>query len=208
MKNILKLQYVYIAILLFLTGAVLGPFGDYVHVATATTHYPPLWPTLPFLGIPYWVPLLFGSATLIVGVTHVGIEKIFGCGPKLRGPKTVTGAFFGVIYFLAIYCLSGVLSPELGFWKDGILAACAVGFWLYADRTSAGAILAIATGAAGTAVEISVVAQGNFGYLEGSNQLLGVATWLPWLYITVSVAVAAYTRTLMGLKLGDQVQSA
>ena len=70
------------AIFLFLIGAIFGPVGDSFHVVSGTTDYPPDLFQLYFWRLPYWVPLIFGAATLAIGLSHSQIDRWLGAPPS------------------------------------------------------------------------------------------------------------------------------
>src|SRR5438067_2054969 len=61
---------------LFCLGALFGPIGDSFHVLTHTLTYPQNRFRLYWLGMPYWTPILFGAATLVIGCAHLIAERI------------------------------------------------------------------------------------------------------------------------------------
>jgi len=59
---------------LFLLGATLGTALDAFHVYSGVERYPaPV-----FLGVAWWVPLLFGGAAVAIGCSHVKIDPLLG----------------------------------------------------------------------------------------------------------------------------------
>lgn len=183
------------ALVLFATGFFLGPIGDFAHVTTQTTAYPPNH-GLYFFALPWWVPLLFGAAALAVGFSHPALDQILGPTFLRPGAKTPARVIGGLAIFLGSYCLSGFLPPAKGLHNDLMLALIALGTWAILDWTWQGILLGALTAVAGTLSEIILVHFGIFSYLPPKNNFLGVASWLPWLYFTASVAVGNLGRYL------------
>lgn len=183
-------------LILFLTGFVLGPIGDYTHVISETTAYPQDRFGYYLLTVPFWVPFLFGTAALLIGMTHPFWDKILGVSRERIGVRNYSIAFLGLLAFLGLYALSGYLPFRTGGLNDMILAGMAILIWFTLDRTWQGIVLGIATAIAGTLTEIYLVRSGAFFYLPRAANFFGVPTWLPWLYFGASVAVGNWGRVL------------
>ena len=180
--------------ILFLWGAFLGPLGDMCHVLSQTTTYPEhVYRIYLFRLIPYWVPLLFGSATVLIGVTHVwadGLLRFFFHSSKVRtGEKFRVFVYGAPLIFITVYGLSGYIPyPEL------MLPCVAFLMWYLLDRTWGGACLGFFTAILGTGFEIFLVHRGIFSYQEKALGLFGVAVWLPWLYVMASISIGNLAR--------------
>ena len=61
-------------------------------------------------------------------------------------------------------------------------------FWKVYDRTLGGLLFGIAVSIIGTSVEILLVHEGFFFYGTHIHKLFGVASWLPWIYLSAAVA--------------------
>jgi hypothetical protein len=180
--------------IIFVLGGILGAIGDYTHVASQTDGY--LHPLLPLpTGQPFWVPFLFGSATLGIALSHVRMDQVLG--PKNRPVVSWTSASAGALAFLALYAASGFFSLKTGADKDVFLWTCCLLFWWLADRTWQGVLLGLGTAAVGTCIEIGLTRIGAFYYFPEVNNLWGVPSWLPALYVTASFAVGNLARTLL-----------
>jgi len=94
-----------------------------------------------------------------------------------------------------LWSASGFLSVPLGV-KDSLLALGALAAWFALDRTWQGFLEGMLTAIAGTFVEIVLVRNGVFSYLPPNDSILGVASWLPWLYFCASVALGNIARAL------------
>jgi hypothetical protein len=161
-------------------GGTVGVLFDQIHVSTGTTVYSA--PVV--LGQPLWVSPLFGAAGLGFGMGRVWLD------PKASRPsEREVGVSFAL--FVLAYVLSTMLS---GLVAVGVLGGLAVATFLACERSARGAVLALVSAAAGTGVEIALVAMGTFRYREGD--LFGVAVWLPALYLSAAMAVGALGRKL------------
>lgn len=182
--------------LCFLLGAITGSTGDFVHIITQTDRYPHdgPFPFLPFLPVkmPVWVPFLFGSAVVVMGVTH----KLFSLSYQPRMVHHRLFVTFAPAVFLGFYALSGFIHAGTGGWQDVWLCLSAIAFWWFADRTKTGALLAFVCAAGGTLFEIFLVSIHGFSYYPQHSNLFGVPSWLPWLYVDASIAVSLVVRWL------------
>lgn len=171
---------------LLLAGATLGSLFDWTHVATGTTAYTaPYW-----LGLAWWVPLMFASAALAIGLSHPHLDRRFGHRPPRRSH---TALLAGLVGLGAIWAGSGLL--PLPHWQRGlVLAPAALALWWTLDRTRVGLALAAATAIVGCAVEILVSRLGYFVYVE--PDFININSWLPWVYVAASVAGGNLGRAL------------
>ena len=172
---------------LALAGATVGTGLDAIHVHTATTAY--AQPV--FFGQAWWVPPLFASAGLAIGLGRPLVERLLGLRHPVPTAAAVAG---GMALFVIAYATSGLVGggPLL---RSLLLAGLFVVAWLLWDRTVLGLVLAVLTAAIGTAVEITLVRTGTFVYREPS--LAGVTVWLPWLYGCAAVGVGNLGKRLV-----------
>jgi len=184
-------------LILFALGFFLGPIGDYCHTISQTTGYPPEVYGYYFFGIPFWVPFLFGTASLAVGVSHPNLDRRLGPSTPRPGEKNGLVASLGVLVFLGLYALSGFLPYKIGPGDDLILAGAALLVWALFDRTWQGIFLGLLTAAIGTGIEILLIKVGAFYYIAPNDSLLGVASWLPSLYFSASVTLGNFGRWLL-----------
>lgn len=181
---------------LFLLGALLAPLGDFSHLLSDTTMYPAAGEIYYIFGVmPFWVPLMFGLATLAIGLSHLSFDRLFGSPRRAYSQRPVL-VWWGVFLFVALYCLSGFLPGQRTGLADGMLAIGAFLLWYGLDRTWQGVLLGFLTAVVGTAVEMTLVHFEVFYYLPPKDILLGVARWLPWLYFAASVSVGNLARAL------------
>lgn len=176
------------ALLLFVLGATLGLFLDWLHVVSGTTAYADtgLW------GQPWWVPLLFGSASVGLGLGRVVV------GRSLGEPRSVTRTEAGIALgvFVLAYAESAFLPDVAAIVALGITTA-ALGAWL--DRSRAGLVAACGAAIAGPCTEIALTLAGAFRHVDPEPAIFGlVPVWLPLLYVCASVAVGALARSEIG----------
>ena len=175
------------SIILFLSGALFGTLGDFIHVITETDGYPTGVGLLPFTGQPLWVPLLFGFASVGIGLIHPQLRSRFG--PKNVRNEKAKDCLLANVIFLLLYAASGLLPFETGGIKDGVLALGAIGVWYRFDRTWLGVVLCAGTTAIGVGVEIFLTQYELFYYNPQTANFFGVPSWLPWLYSTAATSV-------------------
>lgn len=185
--------------ILFASGAILGTLGDFVHVITQTDGYPPGGVFLPWLGQPFWVPLLFGSAGLSIGLSHLQADRWILQRPVPQKSLPAILSAGGV--FLALYSASGVLPLPTGSGMDLVLALGCMTLWWVFDRTLWNLALGIATALIGVGVEIGLTQMGAFFYYPHAANFMGVPSWLPWLYISASLAVGHFARHMREMQL-------
>lgn len=173
-------------LVLLLAGAALGTLFDWTHVTTGTTAYTtPTW-----LGLPWWIPLMYAAAGLGIGLSHPQLDKLLG---RPRRPLTPFALVLGILALGAIWSGSGLL--PLPHWQRGlILAPAALLVWFTLDRTRAGLIIAAITAIVGCTAEITLSKLGHFNYTN--PDVAGIASWLPWVYVAASVAVGNLGRAL------------
>lgn len=166
-------------LLCFIFGGVFVSIGDIVHVMTLTAGYrSPYW----FGLIAWWVPLLFGVATLALIIGQLQLHQYFQQElPKVNFMRVVLSAEF----FLLVYVLSGALVwPVLQ--KSLLLYALGFASIFIWQRTTLGFILALVTAFGGMMAEAFIVSTGRFYYTQ--PDIFGVPVWLGALYLAASVA--------------------
>ena len=198
MFSIQNRSFFFKIVLLFFLGAVFGSLGDLCHVHSGTEGYPALYPALPGVGLPFWVPLLFGSANVAIALSHTWADKIIGPThlnqrPGMKSPKTIAAA---LALLLITWAASGFVPLPTGGAKDVMMLAVAFVMWITFDRTWQGLFLGSATAVLGTAFEINLVRNEIFFYLSPSANFFGVPSWLPLLYFSASIAVGNLSRAM------------
>jgi hypothetical protein len=170
---------------LFLLGATLGTALDAFHVYSGVERYPV--PT--FLGVAWWVPLLFGAAAVAIGCSHVGADLLLR---QRRRPVRLVWSLGEGMWVVLTYVVS---ASELDSWaKVGLLGVIYINFWVMAGRSWQNLVLSVMTAITGTLVEMVLVATGAFSYVH--PDMLGVPYWLPCIYLCASLAVGDVGRAL------------
>jgi hypothetical protein len=171
---------------LFLLGATLGTAMDILHVQSGVERYPA--PVL--FGVAWWVPPLFGAATVSIGYSHILADRLLR-HRRIRSPL-LSGA--GELLWLVLaYLLSASGLETLA--KVGLLLVIYLNFWVMVGGGWQNLLLALVTAITGTLIEMIEVASGAFAYLH--PDFLGVPYWLPCIYACASLAVGDFGRALM-----------
>lgn len=181
----MRLQNFKIAFSLFALGAIPGTLLDAFQVANQVERYP--FPA--FLGVAWWVPLLFGTASLVIGLSHPLVD------PLLRHHRSpsMLNSIAALGWLILAYLISvGALDPLT---KTGLLLLIYLNFWMLSGRAWQNLVLSIVTAITGTLIEMILVAPGAFEYLHPN--WLGVPAWLPLIYACASLAVGDMGRSLI-----------
>ena len=181
------------ALLLTLLGAAVGPIFDFAHVHTGAIGYSrPL-----FLGLDWWVPLVYIGAAAGIGLSHPWIDRALG--RRSRWPHTRARLAIGLIGVCAIWLASGAI-PLDSLSVTAILAPASLALWWALDRTWQGLLMAGGTAIAGVLIEVTLMRAGLFHHTH--RDMLGLAYWLPWLYVAGSVGIGNIGRALAGDTVG------
>ena len=175
---------------LFLLGAIFGTALDAFHVYSYIEQY--TRPT--FLGVAWWVPLLFGSATVVIGYSHPLIDPLVH---NSRRPRRLATSIAELAWLLLAYVIAA--SPISSLAKTILLSLIYFNFWLLTGRGWQNLLLSLVTAITGTLIEMTLVAAGAFSYLQ--PDILGVPYWLPFMYACASLAVGDLGRYLMYLSV-------
>lgn len=169
---------------LFLTGATLGTVLDAFHVFSGVERYAS--PAL--LGVAWWVPLLFGSAAVVIGYSHPLLDPLL----HHRRFRSLFSSLLGLIWLLVVYLFSASFFDTLT--KTLLIALVYCNFWLLAGSDWQNLLFSVVTAITGTLIEMILVAAGAFTYLH--PDILGVPYWLPGIYACASLAVGDLGRSL------------
>jgi len=173
---------------LALLGASLGTAFDYAHVRTGAIEYP----VASVLGVPLWVPGLYASSALAIGLSHPLLDRSLGRAERV--PLTPFRVAFGLVALCGIWFATGAL-PFDSLTTTLLLSPVSLAVVYAFDRTWVGVLLAIATAVTAVGVEILLSHLGLFRHTHGD--VLGVALWLPCIYVAASVAVGNTGRWLL-----------
>jgi hypothetical protein len=173
-------------IVLALLGASFGTLFDIAHVQTGAIGYP--HPS--YLGIAWWVPLLYTGASLAIGLSHPQMDALLG---KPRVSLDRGRLLVGFVGLCAIWFASGAIHLDT-LAVSAILAPASLALWFFLDRTWQGLAIAFGTAIMGCAIEVVLSGAGFFHHEH--PDLLGIAMWLPWIYVAASVGLGNVGRWL------------
>lgn len=167
-------------------GATLGTFLDWLHVVSRTTEYARPW----LFGQPFWVPLLFGWAAVMLGLGRLVTGRLIRESPR---PATLGEALFALGMFVVAYLESAYLPDSVALLA---LSGTALGLGLGLDRSLAGLVAMLLAALFGSLTEIAIIAAGGFVYLgaDGPGFFFGIPHWLPVLYLCAAVSVGTCAR--------------
>ena len=185
-------------------GAILGPCLDGYHSAFGVLAYTrPISIDIAGLHLfqtDFWVPPMFALAAIILGLSYPYLDRAFNVPSASRLP-TAPSVFLCISFFSFQYYLSGLFfaqgcSPAL---IHAILASTATANWAIFDRTATGAVMSVVTGLAGPLVEIGLLNAapalvGGALYHYTAPGLLGIPTWIAWVYACGAPAVGNLSR--------------
>lgn len=177
-------------VFLFIFGGIVGATFDGFHTHSFTdAYYHPQ-----FLKTEWWVPPLFGAATLGIALSHLDFDRRF---QRDVAPRPWNEIAAGLVLFTLQYFASGFMKvdPVL---RTAFQAAFAFGLWLAFEGTFTGLLLAFATALVGCVVEIVLIVSGKFHYVLGDigANVMGIPLWLPFLYVSGSVTVGNLARKM------------
>jgi hypothetical protein len=158
-------------------GAVVALAGDACHVASGTTHYE--WDGMPAIWrSAIWFPVLVAGGVLALAMTGRDLAQRF---PTAR-TRTRADVIPAAAAVLALYALTAVVHDQPDTVAVVLTAAIAIVIWSVWDPSPGAALGGAIAAVTGPLAEIVIVAIGAAKYGPDSDQLAGVAPWLPCLY--------------------------
>lgn len=161
---------------ILLLGAAVALAGDACHVASGTTHYkwdvPAIWRSA------FWFPVLVAGGVLALAITGRELAARF---PATRA-RTRVDVLPAAAAVLALYALTAVVHDQPDTVSVVLTGAIAVVIWGVWDPSPGAALGGAIAAVTGPLAEIAIVALGAAAYGPDSDQLAGVAPWLPCLY--------------------------
>lgn len=152
--------------------------GDYTHVLYGVLFYPHPW----MFGQAWWVFPLFSSAAALMFALVDPVRRAWG--PAISLPTySDADAVWGMLGFLGAYFFTSIAVD----WPTTVLLVlCAT--WLYRVRSSPRWVLGYAAliAVGGVCFEASLSHAGGFYYSK--PDFMGVARWLPALYLHAALA--------------------
>ena len=169
---------------LFAIGAVGGLIGDMCHVESGTTVY--LDDGLPYVwDSQLWFPLMVGAGTAALGWIRVRLGESGG-----GDPENARDVVAMVAAILALYALTAIVrgepQPVAIVLVYGVAALICARFARGPSELACGALAALF----GVGTEIALAGAGVFEYAADVDQVVGVAAWLPGLYVAYGVVAA------------------
>ena len=175
----------WVALWLFLLGATLGTMLDALHVYTGVERYP-----MPvFFGVAWWVPMLFGAATVAIRYSHPLADQLL---QHRRPTRSLSISLGELTWLLLSYLIAASMLESVA--KVGILSIIYFNFWLLAGRSWQNLLLALVTAITGALIEMILVAAGVFSYIH--PDIFGVPHWLPCVYACALLAVGIWEGRL------------
>jgi len=171
---------------LFAIGAIGGLVGDMCHVQSGTTVY--LEDPLPYVwDSQLWFPIMVGGGTAALGWIG-GLLGARASAAEREEPLRAAATMIASV--LALYALTAIVRGEPG--SVGIVLCWAVAALICARfaRDRADWICAALAMLFGVGTEIVLSAAGVFEYADDIEQILGVAAWLPALYLAYGVVAS------------------
>jgi hypothetical protein len=163
-------------------GFAVALAGDACHVASGTTRYdwtgvPEIWRSR------LWFPFLVAAAVLLAA--WMGRRADLP-GRRRDGRDVVLGA----AAVLGLYALTAVLRGQPATVSVILCGALAALIWAWWDTSPSAFVIAAGAAIAGPLAEILLTSAGAASYAADSDDLAGVAPWLPCLYFAAG-AVAS-----------------
>lgn len=173
-------------LVMFVIGGLGGTMSDGFHNAVGILYYTNPW----ILETAWWVPFLFGFATLTIAYGHLFYDRILHIPkPNLSWSDVVTG----LMAFLMAYAASAFLNfSDI---SKTVLLSIVVFMMTWRWNWSWHAIIPMAlTALLGCTIEGTLSYLGYFHYT--APNFLGIPMWLPLLYAAASIAVGNWARKM------------
>jgi hypothetical protein len=167
-------------LLAFVAGAVICTALDHQHVVWGVLSYP----SPDYWLEAWWVPLLFGCASVAALAAVEPMRRLLGGQPTAPVPGL---AIIDVAIFVVAYYLTAVANHQ-----PDVVAGVLFGAWLLrlaAGLPAWGVAYCIGAAMVGPAFEATWSGIGLFHYHH--PDFLGVARWLPMLYLHVGVVAVS-----------------
>jgi hypothetical protein len=156
--------------------------GDACHVASGTTRYE--WHGLPEIWRSrVWFPFLVAAAVVLAA----WMGRRADLPARERDGRDVV---LGTAAVLGLYALTAALRGQPATVSVVLCGAVAVGVWAWWDPSPSSFVIAAGAAVAGPLAEILLVSVDAASYASDSDDLAGVAPWLPCLYFAAG-AVAS-----------------
>lgn len=173
-------------LLLFGVGGIIGATCDGFHSHADILAYPNEW----FLKMAWWVPFLFGAATLTIAYSHLFYDRTVHLPRRALSWGDVIG---GLVGFMVVYAASAFL-PTSDIAKTFILGAAVFLMTWWWNHSWHALPPMLVTAIVGCSIEMTLSHFGHFQYLRPN--VWGIPMWLPMLYAAASIGVGNWARKL------------
>jgi hypothetical protein len=176
-------------IILAIVGSIVCTIGDHLHA----THDVLVYPHVVFWDQAWWVPLLFAGASVAAVLGATPVRRLFG-SPAEPAPTARQIAGDGIAFATAYAYTS--FAPAT---SPNVTLALLFAWWLarvVRGRPAWLIVHSLLMAVAGTLFEAGWSALGFFHYLH--PDFLGVARWLPGIYLHAGLLAGPLERTLRG----------
>lgn len=175
---------------MYIIGMILGPLLDGLHVHSGVLAY-----NEPEKFQAWWVPFLFGAATLSISVLVILVEKFF---KQNTFTATWKSMFITLVVFILSYAFSAYSSaPSWAIFLAIAIVARRMG--VYFIKNKAGLVMACIVTIIGPLVEITLTSLGLFHYIR--PDVLGIPMWLLPLYFCAAITVGVMMKMIFQLKV-------
>lgn len=172
--------------LAFLFGALIGQLVDFSYTIFGALHYNAPTLQIPSLHIEFcwWIPVLYGSAAVILWTGYVLLDRKFKQRP--RGGFNPSWRFIFVnILFFAVQFYGGPFLYSIGvpnFWLIFITISTAVLIWWVFDRTYGGLIMFFLAAILGPMLEYTMINVLSLYYYIRPD-IFGLPLWILGAYM-------------------------
>ena len=205
-----------------LSASILGPLLDGLHSSHNVLHYhhPVLIKILSFqLETCWWVPILFGLAGIILGVSHPLLDGVIDSSSSYPSSSSSSSArlqnsqiknpswfliLFGIALYVLQYYISGVMEEPLLGDKllgvvptiDVVLATAGGALWYILDKTPQGFLMASLTAICGPLLEIVLINTLHLYHYSHPDWANAIPSWIVWVYFGGAPAVGNLGRKI------------
>lgn len=173
--------------LAFLFGAVVGQLVDFSYTLFGALEYYAVTIHIlsPYLDFCWWIPVLYGSAGVILWIGYVLLDRKFKQKP--RGGFNPTWRF--IIIAILLYALQTYGGPFLhsvgvsNFWLPFIMISTATLIWWVFDRTYAGLIMFFLAAILGPLLEYNMINVFHL-YHYTRPDIFGLPIWITGAYMS------------------------
>lgn len=176
-------------LIIYLAGMILGPLLDRMHVHSGVLAY-----NEPEQFQAWWVPFLFGAATLGISILLISVEKFLN---QKSFTTTWKATLVALAVFIFLYGFSAYShSPSWVIFLVIAIIARRLGVYFIKNKSSL--VIALLVTFIGPIVEISLTSASLFHYTH--PDIWGIPLWLYPLYFCAAIAVSLLIRSIFDFK--------